>query len=216
LLNRLLYARFAWALCRIVKDSDLSEKLFKFNEQEISNDRGKGTKIVNRMKRQRLGNSLDDSSRANTSNQKLPKGDLLMHRFAVFLLTSMQVLYLRNSAMEMKHFLIKVSNQQIASFCFLINSIESQQSVDSEEHAKAQQTLPHLCMCYSTCVRLTHNVIPVYGFRPPTKDEFEDVIWYPGRKAVERRKLEYIRRHPQIQAYSGPFLPDNYSLDDEE
>jgi hypothetical protein len=75
---------------------------------------------------------------------------------------------------------------------------------------------------YQTCVsvvrhvRPTNNATLVYGFRPPTKDEFEDVIWYPGRKAVERRKLEYIRCHPQIQAYSGPFLPDNYSLDDKE
>jgi len=169
LLNRLLYARFAWALCRIVKDSDLSEKLFKFNEQEISNDRGKGTKIIDRMKRKRPGNtdSLDDSSCANTSNQKLPEGPLP------------------------------------AKECYgneAFSDQESQRSVDSEEHIKAQQTLPDL----------------FYGFRPPTKDEFEDVIWYPGRKAVERRKLEYIRRHPQIQAYSGPFLPDNYSLDDKE
>jgi hypothetical protein len=81
---------------------------------------------------------------------------------------------------------------------------------------KAQQTLPDLCKCCSTCVRPTFHITLVYGFRPATQDEFENVIWYPGRKAVERRKLEYIRRHPQIQAYSGPFLPDNYSLDDEE
>jgi hypothetical protein len=113
----------------------------------------------------------------------------------------------------MKYFLIKVSNRQIASFCFLINFIESQRSIDSEEHRKAQRTLPGLCKCCPTCVRPTHNVTLVYGLRPPTQDEFENVIWYPGLKAVERRKLEYIHRHPQIRAYSGPFLPDNYSLD---
>ena len=65
-------------------------------------------------------------------------------------------------------------------------------------------------------IRQTDSVTSslVYGLRPPRNDEFEDVIWYPELKAVERRKKEYIRGHPQIHAYSGPFLPDNYSLDD--
>jgi hypothetical protein len=95
LLNKLLYARFAWALFEIVKDSRLSEKRFNFNEQEISKDSGKGTMIINRMKRKHPGNtdSSADSSHANTSNQEILEGDSLMHRFAVFVLTSLQVLY---------------------------------------------------------------------------------------------------------------------------
>jgi hypothetical protein len=56
---------------------------------------------------------------------------------------------------------------------------------------------------------------PVDGSREPKPDEYEDIIWYPGLSAVERRKQDYLRRHPQIQAHSGPFLPDDFNMDDD-
>jgi len=50
----------------------------------------------------------------------------------------------------------------------------------------------------------------VGGYRPPRPDEWEEIVWYPGIKAVEKRRKEYLRRHPQIQARIGPFLPEDY------
>ena len=54
----------------------------------------------------------------------------------------------------------------------------------------------------------------VDGSRPPKPDEWEDIIWYPGLAAVEARKQDYIRSHPQIRAHSGPFLPDDHNLEE--
>jgi hypothetical protein len=42
----------------------------------------------------------------------------------------------------------------------------------------------------------------------------EDTVWYPGIGAVEELKQDYICCHPHIQAYSGPFLPEGYDLND--
>jgi hypothetical protein len=50
----------------------------------------------------------------------------------------------------------------------------------------------------------------VDGSRPPKPDEWEDIIWYPGLAAFERRKQDYLHRHPHIQARIGLFLPDDY------
>jgi len=45
---------------------------------------------------------------------------------------------------------------------------------------------------------------------------YEDIVWYPGKAAVERQKQAYFDSHPQIRAHSGPLLPDDYNSSDDE
>jgi hypothetical protein len=45
---------------------------------------------------------------------------------------------------------------------------------------------------------------------------YENIVWYPGRAIVERRKQAYLDAHPQIRAHSGQLLPDDYNLSDDE
>ena len=78
LLNKLLYARFAWALCKIVNDLHLSG--FDFDEQGTSGDSGKKT-VISQRKRKRpdKADPSVDSSCANTSTREIPKGVQPVH-----------------------------------------------------------------------------------------------------------------------------------------
>ena len=42
---------------------------------------------------------------------------------------------------------------------------------------------------------------------------YENIVWYPGKAAVERRKQAYFDAHP---AHSDRLLPDDYNMSDEE
>jgi hypothetical protein len=86
----------------------------------------------------------------------------------------------------------------------LLFSYQIQRLVSSEELRKAEQTLPDLCKCHTTFFRLTYNSTLVFGLRPPRPDEYEQILWYPGLDAVERRRQEYISEHPEILATSDP------------
>ncbi|KAF8334555.1 hypothetical protein F5887DRAFT_1256380 [Amanita rubescens] len=45
---------------------------------------------------------------------------------------------------------------------------------------------------------------------------YENITWYPGRAIVDRRKQGYFDAHPQIRAHSGQLLPDDYNSSDDE
>jgi len=45
---------------------------------------------------------------------------------------------------------------------------------------------------------------------------YEDIAWYPGKAAVERRKQAYLDAHPEIRAHSDRLLSDNYNSSDNE
>jgi len=45
---------------------------------------------------------------------------------------------------------------------------------------------------------------------------YENIVWYPGKAAVERRKQAYLDAHPQIRAHSGHLLPDDYDSSDDK
>lgn len=46
--------------------------------------------------------------------------------------------------------------------------------------------------------------------------QYKNIFWYPGRKAVERRKQAYFNEHPQIRAHSDRLLLDTYDASDDE
>ena len=44
---------------------------------------------------------------------------------------------------------------------------------------------------------------------------YEQIEWYPGRAAMERKKQAYLNENPQIRAHSDQVLSDTYESDDE-
>ena len=45
---------------------------------------------------------------------------------------------------------------------------------------------------------------------------YERIHWYPGRAAMERKKLAYLNEHPQIRSHSDQLLPDDYDASDDD
>ena len=45
---------------------------------------------------------------------------------------------------------------------------------------------------------------------------YENIVWYPGKAIVERRKQAYFDAHPEIRAHSDQLLPADYNSSDDE
>jgi len=185
LLHKLLYARFAWALCTIVKHHELPDGLFNFGEDDadddIDDDIDADKKDSSSKKRKLDEGNEDEKGSGNPNPNNSSRSDP----------------NLGGPSRTLQATGGPVAGQDHCGSETLSDE-GSQLSIDSEEHRKACRTFPDL---YS-------------GQRPPRPDEWEEMVWYPGMKAIEKRKQEYLRSHPQIQARVGPFLPDNY--DDDE
>jgi hypothetical protein len=82
---------------------------------------------------------------------------------------------------------------------------------------KAARTLPFFGMCIAnrcaSALTISTSVDPSQKASP---SRYENILWYPGQAAMERRKQAYLNEHPQIKSHSDRLLPDTYDASDDE
>jgi hypothetical protein len=210
--HELLYARFAWALMKIVGSFQLNARKFNFlnrskrwgHDGNSSNPgtRGQGEPSQGgRPKRKRTDNTSDNGDDGDTSPTYHP-GSILGHQ------NGLDNLPLQSNAW-LSDVLVKMAPGTPSSLDRDAQEIE-------KDLAIAASTLPFFggCIVYENESVLTS--ISVDPTLQANAYHYNEINWYPGRGVVERRKRAYLDQHSNIRAHSDHLLPESYDASDDE
>jgi len=183
----LLYAHFAWALMRIVKDASLDPKVFNLpraSEETIPEQRDiDGTDDGSGGRGQGGGGGggggQGDGQGDGSGGSGECKRDENEEDDGHYADTSRPSRNLRSS----KHVMSDACPREDGK-------------PKNSDMKKVAHTLPFF----------------VDPNREADARHYENIVWYPGKVAVERRKQAYLDAHPQIRAHSGRLPSNMYSI----
>jgi hypothetical protein len=206
-----LYARFAWALFKIIREMELDPKLFNFRKPENddkgltpgtsgkgeggSGGGGRDTSGTRKRKRKcEHGDGEEGDEEANGTYQP------------------------DKSTVGQKRPLLLPDDSRLSNAKIALGDSQFSIDVDSheiEEDLKvAARNHPFFGMCeviVFESVLLT--LILVDPTIEPTAHDYHNIVWYPGIKVVQRRKQAYLDSHPQIRAHSNQLMQNNSDSD---
>jgi hypothetical protein len=219
-----LYARFAWALMKIVKEAELGPD-FNFLEPEKRKKQedttkgasGQGDGDGNGGKGDG-GDGDGDGGKWDGRGDGDDNDDIYGGKESDM---DMSGTYQPGGSGQKKHALLLQPDSWLSDVLLKMAPGDNQSSLEADAHEieedlrKAARDHPFLGMCeVIVCKSMLMTPNPVDSTIEPTAHNYDQILWYPGMQLVERRKHAYLDSHPNIRAHSNLGMQSNSAMYD--